>query len=78
MFTIALRFCGGGDFVWITIALVRTWNKVKRRKTGWCGIGTKGNARVPFSIKYFLVAILFVLFVNKFDIHVSGLPTLKN
>jgi NADH-quinone oxidoreductase subunit A len=27
-----------------------------------CGIEAKGNARVPFSIKYFLVAILFVLF----------------
>jgi NADH-quinone oxidoreductase subunit A len=26
------------------------------------GIPTDGNARVPFSIKYFLVAILFVLF----------------
>src|SRR4051812_45292285 len=27
-----------------------------------CGIEPKGNARIPFSIKYFLVAILFVLF----------------
>jgi NADH-quinone oxidoreductase subunit A len=27
-----------------------------------CGIEGKGNARVPFSVKYFLVAILFVLF----------------
>jgi NADH-quinone oxidoreductase subunit A len=27
-----------------------------------CGIEVKGNARSPFSIKYFLVAILFVLF----------------
>ena len=27
-----------------------------------CGIEPKGNARVPFNIKYFLVAILFVLF----------------
>jgi NADH-quinone oxidoreductase subunit A len=27
-----------------------------------CGIESKGNARVPFNIKYFLVAILFVLF----------------
>ena len=26
-----------------------------------CGIESQGNARVPFSIKYFLVAILFVL-----------------
>lgn len=27
-----------------------------------CGIESKGNARIPVSIKYFLVAILFVLF----------------
>ncbi len=27
-----------------------------------CGIDVQGNARIPFSIKYFLVAILFVLF----------------
>ncbi|MFN6379052.1 MAG: NADH-quinone oxidoreductase subunit A [Flavobacteriales bacterium] len=27
-----------------------------------CGIESVGNARSPFSIKYFLVAILFVLF----------------
>ena len=27
-----------------------------------CGIDSKGNARMPFSIKYFLTAILFVVF----------------
>jgi NADH-quinone oxidoreductase subunit A len=27
-----------------------------------CGIEAQGNARVPFAIKYFLVAIIFVLF----------------
>jgi NADH-quinone oxidoreductase subunit A len=27
-----------------------------------CGVEITGNARTPFSIKYFLVAILFVLF----------------
>ncbi len=27
-----------------------------------CGIKQYGNARIPFSVKYFLVAILFVLF----------------
>lgn len=27
-----------------------------------CGIEQKGNARTPFSVKYFLIAILFVLF----------------
>ena len=27
-----------------------------------CGIKSYGNARIPFSVKYFLIAILFVLF----------------
>ena len=27
-----------------------------------CGIPQHGNARIPFSVKYFLIAILFVLF----------------
>jgi len=27
-----------------------------------CGIPSKGDARSPFSVKYFLVAILFVIF----------------
>ena len=27
-----------------------------------CGIPSEGNARTPFSIKYFLTAVLFVLF----------------
>ncbi|MBS1944073.1 MAG: NADH-quinone oxidoreductase subunit A, partial [Bacteroidetes bacterium] len=27
-----------------------------------CGIEPHGNARAPFSVKYFLIAILFVLF----------------
>lgn len=27
-----------------------------------CGVESVGNARIPFSVKYFLVAILFVLF----------------
>ena len=27
-----------------------------------CGVEGIGNARIPFSVKYFLVAILFVLF----------------
>jgi NADH-quinone oxidoreductase subunit A len=38
---------------------LRTLNKEENFE---CGIEIKGNARFPFSIKYFLVAILFVLF----------------
>lgn len=33
-----------------------------KNETFECGIESVGNARTPFSIKYFLVAILFVLF----------------
>lgn len=36
-------------------------SKVKL-ETFECGIESHGNARIPFSVKYFLVAILFVLF----------------
>jgi NADH-quinone oxidoreductase subunit A len=37
----------------------RSLNKDKNFE---CGIESIGNARIPFSVKYFLVAILFVLF----------------
>lgn len=36
-------------------------SKVKQ-ETFECGIPSQGNSRGPFSIKYFLIAILFVLF----------------
>ncbi len=39
--------------------------KVKRKgksETFECGLPSLGNARTPFAIRYFLVAILFVLF----------------
>ncbi len=39
----------------------RRKTKVKQ-ETFECGIETQGNARTPISVKYFLVAILFVLF----------------
>lgn len=35
---------------------------VNKDKNFECGIESVGNARIPFSVKYFLVAILFVLF----------------
>lgn len=37
-------------------------NSVNKDKNFECGIESVGNARIPFSVKYFLVAILFVLF----------------
>jgi NADH-quinone oxidoreductase subunit A len=39
----------------------RRHHKVKH-ETFECGIEVKGNARMPVSIKYFMTAILFVLF----------------
>lgn len=39
----------------------RLHSKVKDA-TWECGIQSEGDARVPISVKYFLVAILFVLF----------------
>jgi NADH-quinone oxidoreductase subunit A len=35
---------------------------LKKEENFECGIEIQGNARFPFSIKYFLIAILFVLF----------------
>ncbi len=60
MFIVALA-------VVIAILIVTHWLGPKRKSkikeaTFECGIEVQGNARFPFSIKYFLVAILFVLF----------------
>lgn len=44
---------------WITKRRIRTPRKEENFE---CGIEIQGNARFPFSVKYFLVAILFVLF----------------
>lgn len=60
MFLVALGF--------VATTMVATHLLGPKRKTKIkldsfeCGIEAQGNARLPFSIKYFLVAILFVLF----------------
>lgn len=60
MFLVALGFVG--------VTMLGTHALGPKRKTKIkldafeCGIESKGNARLPFNIKYFLVAILFVLF----------------
>ncbi|MEZ4799137.1 MAG: NADH-quinone oxidoreductase subunit A [Flavobacteriales bacterium] len=51
----------------VTTLLLTHWlgpkRKTKIKNDAFeCGIESQGNARTPFSIKYFLVAILFVLF----------------
>lgn len=63
---IFIMFCIAVGFA--VVSLIATHALGPKRKTKVklesfeCGIETQGNARVPFSIKYFLVAILFVLF----------------
>ena len=60
MFIVAL------GFVVTTMVVTHLLGPKKKSKikleTFECGIESQGNARMPFSIKYFLVAILFVLF----------------
>jgi NADH-quinone oxidoreductase subunit A len=85
---IIITFLVAAGFV-ATTMLVTHWIGPRRRskikmESFECGIEPEGNARVPFSIKYFLVAILFVLFdvevifmypwaVNFKELHVQGM-----
>jgi NADH-quinone oxidoreductase subunit A len=64
MMTLAGGFIGLTMFV-TNILMPWLSPKVKtatKSETFECGIEIQGNARTPFSIKYFLVAVLFVLF----------------
>lgn len=63
---ILLMFGVAGGFVSFVMVVThwlgpKRYSKIKDAAFE-CGIEEKGNARTPFSIKYFLVAILFVLF----------------
>lgn len=63
---IALTFIVAAGFVVTTMFVTHKLGPKRKSKiktdTFECGIESQGNARIPFSIKYFLVAILFVLF----------------
>ena len=63
---IALMFLVALGFVGTTMVATHLLGPKRKTKTKLesfeCGIEPQGNARVPFNIKYFLVAILFVLF----------------
>lgn len=65
-FPIALMFLFAMGFIVVTMIATHALGPKRKSKikldTFECGIEAKGNARVPFNIKYFLVAILFVLF----------------
>jgi NADH-quinone oxidoreductase subunit A len=85
---IAIQFFVALGFVATTMIATHLLGPKRKSKvkleTFECGIESKGNARIPFSIKYFLVAILFVLFdvevifmypwaVNFKDLGIQGL-----
>ncbi|MEY4432751.1 MAG: hypothetical protein RLZZ44_881 [Bacteroidota bacterium] len=57
---LAVGFVAGTIFVSGKLGPKRT--SLSKDKNFECGIESVGNARIPFSVKYFLVAILFVLF----------------
>ncbi len=66
---VLIQFVVALGFVVITMVLTHViGGKRKRIRTlrkdenFECGIEVRGNARFPFSVKYFLIAILFVLF----------------
>ncbi len=63
---IFIQFLVAGGFVFTTILgthlLGPKRSSDKKLAAFECGIDAQGNARLPFSIKYFLTAILFVLF----------------
>ncbi|MBA9076521.1 MULTISPECIES: NADH-quinone oxidoreductase subunit A [Rufibacter] len=50
-------------FAMVVTHLIGPKRQSKVKNASWeCGIESKGDARTPISIKYFLIAILFVLF----------------
>ena|SRR5688572_21881991 len=63
---IALMFVVALGFVVTTMIATHALGPKRNTKTKLdafeCGIEPQGNARIPFNIKYFLIAILFVLF----------------
>jgi NADH-quinone oxidoreductase subunit A len=65
-FPIILQFIVAAGFVVTTMLATHLLGPKRKSKikldTFECGIESQGNARTPFSVKYFLVAILFVLF----------------
>ncbi|MCX6249700.1 MAG: NADH-quinone oxidoreductase subunit A [Bacteroidetes bacterium] len=66
---ILVQFAVAFGFVLITMTLThiiggkrKKIHTIRKEENFECGIEVKGNARFPFSVQYFLIAILFVLF----------------
>lgn len=64
--SIGLMFFVASGFIVSTMLATHYFGPKRRTKIKLesfeCGIEPHGNARIPFNIKYFLVALLFVLF----------------
>ena len=65
-FPLILQFIVAGGFVVFTLFVTHVLTpriKSKNKEENFeCGIESDGNARFPVSIRYFMTAILFVLF----------------
>jgi len=66
---VLVQFVVAFGFVLITMTLThiiggkrKKIHTLRKEENFECGIEIKGNARFPFSVQYFLIAILFVLF----------------
>ena len=66
---VMLQFMVALGFVAVTMTLThfigskrKKLRTLRKEENFECGIEIKGNARFPFSVQYFLIAILFVLF----------------
>jgi NADH-quinone oxidoreductase subunit A len=66
---VLIQFVVAFGFVAVTMTLThfiggkrKKIHLVRKEENFECGIEVKGNARFPFSVQYFLIAILFVLF----------------
>jgi NADH-quinone oxidoreductase subunit A len=87
-FPLILQFIVAGGFVVFTLFVTHVLTpriKTKNKEENFeCGIESDGNARFPVSIRYFMTAILFVLFdveviffypyaVNFYQLELEGL-----
>lgn len=65
-FPILFMFALAATFVLVTMVVTHKLGPMRKTKVKLesfeCGVPSKGNARMPLHIRYFLVAILFVLF----------------
>jgi NADH-quinone oxidoreductase subunit A len=71
---LAVGFVAG--IIFISGKLGPKRNSENKDKNFECGIESVGNARIPFSVKYFLVAILFFLYpwaINFRELGIEGM-----